>query len=141
MCICVCVCVSLRLNLPSSRHTDCASYAEMRGLLLESTLMHSFSHSHILSLRGLSLNPQSGAPYLVMPFMEHGDLRKFLRKKADMSDGGSSVTTYPQVCVCVCVFVSMCLCVCVCVCCVHMCNMYACLCINVYVSMCMCAHV
>ena len=60
--------------------------------------MHSFSHPHILSLRGLCLNPKSGAPYLVMPFMENGDLRKFLRKKADLTDGGTSVPTYPHVC-------------------------------------------
>ena len=60
--------------------------------------MFSFSHPHILSLRGLCLNPKSGAPYLVMPFMENGDLRKFLRKKADLTDGSSSITTYPHVC-------------------------------------------
>ncbi|CAI8014185.1 Hepatocyte growth factor receptor, partial [Geodia barretti] len=77
---------------------NCASYAEMRGLLVESSLMHSFSHPHILSLRGLCLNPKSGAPYLVMPFMENGDLRKFLRKKADLTDGGASITSYPHVC-------------------------------------------
>ena len=76
---------------------------------MESSLMHSFSHTHILGLWGICLDPQTGSPYLVMPFMEHGDLRNFLLKKADLTDGSGSVTTYPQVkCVCV-------LCVCVCV--------------------------
>lgn len=77
--------------------SECASYAEMRGLLLESALMHSFSHAHILSLRGICLDPNTSCPYLIMPFMEHGDLRKFLRKKADSTDSSASVTTYPQV--------------------------------------------
>lgn len=69
----------------------------MRGLLLESALMHSFSHAHILSLRGICLDPSTSCPYLIMPFMEHGDLRKFLRRKADSTDSSGSVTTYPQV--------------------------------------------
>ena len=104
--------------------------------------MHSFSHSHILSLRGLSLNPQSGAPYLVMPFMEHGDLRKFLRKKADMSDGGSSVTTYPQVCVCVCVLVCVCVCVYVLVCVfVCVCLLFICVLVCSFVGLCVCVCV
>ena len=82
-------------NFLGFNFTDCASYEEMRGLLVECSLMHSFSHSHILSLRGLCLDPHSGAPYLVMPYMENGDLRTFLRKKADLI--GDTAAKFPQV--------------------------------------------
>ena len=99
----------LRIDSIIHHSTDCASYAEMRGLLVESSLMYSFSHAHILSLRGLCLNPQSGAPYLVMPYMEHGDLRNFLRKKADdVTEGCDTLTTYPQVCASLCAHVCRC---------------------------------
>ena len=59
--------------------------------------MHSFSHAHILGLRGICLDPGSGSPYLVMSFMEHGDLRSFLRRRTELTDSTASVTTYPEV--------------------------------------------
>ena len=41
--------------------------------------MKDFDHPNVLGLLGLTFEP-SGSPLVVLPFMEHGDLKSFLLK-------------------------------------------------------------
>ena len=77
-------------------HTDCASYVELKGFLLESTLMNTFHHPHVLGLIGISLNNCFRSPYLVLPFMENGDLRTFLKNKRDVATRATD-SGFPEV--------------------------------------------
>ena len=47
--------------------------------LEEAMLMKDFDHPNVLGLLGLTFDP-SGSPLVVLPFMEHGDLKSFLLK-------------------------------------------------------------
>lgn len=40
-------------------------------------IMKNFEHPNVLGLLGLTFDP-SGSPLVVLPFMEHGDLRSYL---------------------------------------------------------------
>ena len=55
--------------------------------------MCSFSHPNVLGMEGISLDPESQTPYLILPFMRNGDLKSYLRKKRGMSHDVS----YPAV--------------------------------------------
>jgi len=46
--------------------------------LEEATIMHNFDHPNVLSLLGVVID--EGKPYVIMPLMEHGDLRTFIGK-------------------------------------------------------------
>ena len=71
------------------------SYNNIRDFIEESALMHSFDHPHVLGLIGISLD-DNGSPYLVLPFMENGDLRTFLKNKREIATK-STDTGYPEV--------------------------------------------
>ena len=43
--------------------------------------MKDFHHPHVLGLVGVVFDAPNGTPYLVLPFMELGDLKKFLKSK------------------------------------------------------------
>ncbi len=60
-------------------HTDYSSYSDMKGFLMESALMSTFDHPHVLGLVGICLDSEKRSPYLVLPFMENGDLKSYLR--------------------------------------------------------------
>ena len=57
-------------------------------------LMCEFDHPHVLGLIGISLDANN-SPYLLLPFMENGDLREFLKNKRGTTM--SNITTYPLV--------------------------------------------
>ena len=71
-----------------------ASYGELKGFLEESMLMCEFDHPHVLGLTGISLDANN-SPYLLLPFMENGDLREFLKIKRGTTM--SNITSYPMV--------------------------------------------
>ncbi len=71
-----------------------ASYSELKGFLEESMLMCNFDHPHVLGLIGISLD-SNHSPYLLLPFMENGDLREFLKNKRGTSV--SNITKFPMV--------------------------------------------
>lgn len=49
--------------------------------LNEALRMINFQHAHVLSLLGVSFD-ECRVPHLIMPFMHHGDLRKYLQREA-----------------------------------------------------------
>ena len=61
--------------------------------------MCSFSHPNVLGMEGISLDPTSQSPYLVLPFMANGDLKTFLRRKRSISLPVD--VSYPDVSYCI----------------------------------------
>ena len=58
--------------------------------------MCTFDHPHVLGLVGVCLDHSSKSPYLVLPFMENGDLRSFLKAKRQVATK-STDSGYPEV--------------------------------------------
>ena len=56
--------------------------------------MCGLSHPHVLGLIRIALN-SSNSPHLLLPFMENGDLKTFLKKTRKVGVVGSS--EYPKV--------------------------------------------
>ncbi len=71
------------------------SYKNIRDFIEESALMHSFDHPNVLGLIGISLDKNS-SPYIILPYMENGDLRTFLKNKREVATK-STDTGYPEV--------------------------------------------
>ena len=51
----------------------------VRDMLKECAKMYNFSHSNVLTLRGVCLDG-GPAPYIIMPFMANGSLLAYLKK-------------------------------------------------------------
>ncbi len=71
-----------------------ASYGHLKQFIEESVLMCSFDHPHVLGMVGICLD-HNNSPYLLLPFMENGDLKNFLKKKRETLH--PSRETYPEV--------------------------------------------
>ncbi len=67
---------------------------ELKGFLEESAIMCGFDHPHVLGLIGICLDP-SNSPHLLLPFMENGDLKKYLLSKR--TSNSSFINNYPKV--------------------------------------------
>ena len=63
-------------------------------VLSESAIMKDFHHPNVLGLVGVVFDTPDGVPYLVLPFMEFGNLKNFLKTKR-MED--SNTSELPQV--------------------------------------------
>ena len=55
----------------------------VRGLLNECTKMSSFDHPNVLTLVGVCLDGGT-APFIIMPYMENGNLLTYLRKNREL---------------------------------------------------------
>ena len=53
------------------------SYSELKGFIEESTIMYTFNHPNVLGLVGICFD-QNFSPYLLLPYMDNGDLKNFL---------------------------------------------------------------
>ena len=55
----------------------------LKSFLNECILMKKLNHPNVLPILGLCLecNHETGLPFMVMPFMDNGDLRSYLKKK------------------------------------------------------------
>ena len=80
----------------ASFHPDCASYDELKAFLLESALMCTFDHPHVLGLIGICFKTNQRSPYLILPYMKNGDLRTYLKGSRDNA-ATSTDTGYPDV--------------------------------------------
>ena len=43
--------------------------------------MKDFDHPNILGILGVLFDTPDGMPHLILPFMEHGNLKKYLKSK------------------------------------------------------------
>ena len=66
----MCFCIIVDISLTSSRK-----------FIEECNLTSKLDHPHVLGLIGVSMNPEDGILYMIMPFMHHGDVKSFLRSK------------------------------------------------------------
>ena len=58
---------------------DKADETEVVELFLrEAVMMKDFRHPHVLSLIGISVESE-GSPMVVLPYMAHGDLRRYIQ--------------------------------------------------------------
>lgn len=64
---------------------DYTAYQELRGFLLESSLMCSFDHPNVLGMEGICFDVSSQSPYLILPFMTNGDLKSYLKNKRTLT--------------------------------------------------------
>src|SRR5690349_15501263 len=48
--------------------------------------MKDFDHPNILTLVGITLDLENARPYIIMPFMENGDLLTYIRNEANTID-------------------------------------------------------
>ena len=53
----------------------------MESFLNECVLMKTIDHPNVLGLLGVCLNTKDETPYIILPFMENGDLKSFLLSK------------------------------------------------------------
>ena len=58
-----------------------ASQDEINEFLSESAIMKDFHHPHVLGLVGVVFDTPDGVPYLVLPFMELGNVKNFLKSR------------------------------------------------------------
>ena len=64
-------------------------------MLHESILMKDFDHPNVLNVLGAGFSPESGLPFVVLPFMANGDLKTYLKSKRHKA---ANVDRLPEVC-------------------------------------------
>ena len=72
-------CSVLKVNFVAA---DVLSQEDMDKFLEESLHMTNFNHLNVLNLLGICID-SADSPMLVMPYMEHGSLLSYLRKKRE----------------------------------------------------------
>ena len=60
---------------------DCKSMDEINLFISESVIMKNFKHRNVLGLIGISVGVEDeiAVPYIVLPFMANGDLKRYLQ--------------------------------------------------------------
>ena len=57
------------------------SSSNVQQFIDECIITSKLDHPNVLSLLGVSINPNDGTLYMIMPFMDHGDVKSFLKSK------------------------------------------------------------
>ena len=57
------------------------SLTSSQKFIEECVVTSKLDHPNVLSLIGVSMNPEDGTLHMVMSFMHHGDVRSFLKSK------------------------------------------------------------
>ena len=57
------------------------SSSNVQQFIDECIITSKLYHPNVLSLLGVSINPDDGTLYMIMPFMDHGDVKSFLKSK------------------------------------------------------------
>ncbi|XP_065910186.1 hepatocyte growth factor receptor-like isoform X3 [Dysidea avara] len=62
---------------------DCSSMDELNSFISESVIMKDFKHRNVLGLVGVSVGVEEdkAVPYIILPFMANGDLKRYLKDK------------------------------------------------------------
>jgi len=94
----------------SLNSTEASSREEIEDFMAEPALMQGFDHCNVLELLGICFDTQNHVPLIVLPYMENGDLRTFLKSKR-LADKQTSKETFPEV------QLLLYLCLCILVCC------------------------
>ena len=70
------------------------SDGELEEFFSETMIMKDFHHPNVLGLMGVVFDTPDGVPFLVLPYMELGNLKNFLKSKRVKV---SNVNTLPKV--------------------------------------------
>ena len=73
---------------------DVASTSDLEDFFSESIIMKSFQHPNVLGLVGVVFDTPDDIPYLVLPFMENGNLKEYLQSKRKAA---TATDTLPEV--------------------------------------------
>ena len=74
----------------------------MQQFIDECIITSKLDHPNVLSLLGVSINPDDATLYMIMPFMDHGDVKSFLKsKRGDVIEFNNfpEVKLYMHICV------------------------------------------
>ena len=61
--------------------TDLSSHEEVEAFFAESFVMKDFKHPNVLGLTGICFDTPDGIPYIILPYMENGSLKDYLKRK------------------------------------------------------------
>ena len=73
------------------------SLSNVQNFIEECIITSKLDHPNVLSLIGVSINPVDATLHMVMLFMDHGDVKSFLKSKR-----GDKIefANFPKVCIC-----------------------------------------
>ena len=101
---CLRVCIVVKCEQPNIRspitnvniyvYSGIHSEEQLKQFLAESLIMKDFHHPHVLGLLGVCFDAPDGSPYIVLPFMANGSLKKYLKEKRVHV---VNITSYPKV--------------------------------------------
>ena len=57
------------------------SLSNVKTFIEECIVTSKLDHPNVLSLIGVSINPEDGTLHMVIPFMHHGDVKSFVKTK------------------------------------------------------------
>ena len=72
----------LKRSCDELQFTD-TSGSDLDSFLSEGVVMKDFSHLNVLGLVGVVFDTPDDTPHLVLPFMENGNLKNFLKSKRE----------------------------------------------------------
>ena len=59
--------------------TEFTSCDTVKEFISECNVANKFNHPNVLSLIGVSIDPEDDIPQMVMPYMLHGDVKSYLK--------------------------------------------------------------